>query len=476
MSRASRLCGLGVFALPRERLWPFLGLWTMHVWIYWFNTSGVAASAGVPGWLSIYGVMTLAMVCAAMVHWGVTAEREGGTLDAPLAILMCATTLSAQMCAWVEQPADVRMAWVSINVILAGVTMAWGYLRWAVVYARLAIRDAVGCLFASYLVGSSLKVVFDVVPTPVGTLMACALPLVSLMSTRRALADGWPRSEERRSDVLYRRGTLSTLCRLAVCVLVFCLVREMVSTTVEWGGSPLAARALSHLIEVVFAAAALWHVFGRGRSLDFPQLWRFVFLFLATAVLVECASAGLGMSLGLGSRLFSGVATSLVVMLLWLLLSDVAHHSDLHPVVVFGVGWSLYVGANYSGMLVARVLGLSSMTALLGLLLVYALGITMVFCLETRSPDVQRIFADMRRKVTPEEFATIDERCAKLASEHGLTTRELEVVRLLAKGRSKAFIAEELFISENTVRGHARRIYAKLDVHTKSELQDLLGI
>ena len=35
-------------------------------------------------------------------------------------------------------------------------------------------------------------------------------------------------------------------------------------------------------------------------------------------------------------------------------------------------------------------------------------------------------------------------------------------------------IAEELFVSENTVRTHSKRIYAKLDIHKKQELRDLV--
>ena len=35
-------------------------------------------------------------------------------------------------------------------------------------------------------------------------------------------------------------------------------------------------------------------------------------------------------------------------------------------------------------------------------------------------------------------------------------------------------IAEELVISENTVRTHAKRIYAKLDIHKKQDLIDLV--
>ena len=58
--------------------------------------------------------------------------------------------------------------------------------------------------------------------------------------------------------------------------------------------------------------------------------------------------------------------------------------------------------------------------------------------------------------------------------EFDLSERETEVALLIAQGRSKAYIAGALCLSENTVRTHSRRIYGKLDVHNKQELLDLV--
>ena len=44
----------------------------------------------------------------------------------------------------------------------------------------------------------------------------------------------------------------------------------------------------------------------------------------------------------------------------------------------------------------------------------------------------------------------------------GLTARELEVLTLMADGRNNAQIAARLFVSENTVKTHVRRIFDKL--------------
>ncbi len=50
-----------------------------------------------------------------------------------------------------------------------------------------------------------------------------------------------------------------------------------------------------------------------------------------------------------------------------------------------------------------------------------------------------------------------------------LTERELEILRLVARGRLNREIAAELFISENTVRNHIRNILDKLQMHSRME-------
>jgi DNA-binding NarL/FixJ family response regulator len=50
-----------------------------------------------------------------------------------------------------------------------------------------------------------------------------------------------------------------------------------------------------------------------------------------------------------------------------------------------------------------------------------------------------------------------------------LTSRELEVLKLVAKGMSNREIADGLFISENTVKNHVRNILEKLHLHSRME-------
>ena len=68
----------------------------------------------------------------------------------------------------------------------------------------------------------------------------------------------------------------------------------------------------------------------------------------------------------------------------------------------------------------------------------------------------------------------IAQACAVIAKKYMLSEREGEVLDLLARGNTRMSIAEKLVISENTVRVHVKNIYAKLHIHSKQQLIDMV--
>jgi LuxR family transcriptional regulator, maltose regulon positive regulatory protein len=50
-----------------------------------------------------------------------------------------------------------------------------------------------------------------------------------------------------------------------------------------------------------------------------------------------------------------------------------------------------------------------------------------------------------------------------------LSERELEVLALIAAGKSNRQIARALFVTVGTVKTHIKNIYGKLDVHSRTQ-------
>ncbi|MBX9853536.1 MAG: response regulator, partial [Cytophagaceae bacterium] len=78
----------------------------------------------------------------------------------------------------------------------------------------------------------------------------------------------------------------------------------------------------------------------------------------------------------------------------------------------------------------------------------------------------------MVNESTNEYKNMFEENCIK----YNLTSRETEIVKLLAKGNTQKVMADELHISDKTVAKHVQNIFEKAEVNNKVELLNKLGI
>ena len=56
------------------------------------------------------------------------------------------------------------------------------------------------------------------------------------------------------------------------------------------------------------------------------------------------------------------------------------------------------------------------------------------------------------------------------ATESGLTSRELDLIRILAQGKSNSEIAEELHLEPGTVKSHLTRINGKIGTRDRAQI------
>lgn len=83
--------------------------------------------------------------------------------------------------------------------------------------------------------------------------------------------------------------------------------------------------------------------------------------------------------------------------------------------------------------------------------------------------DGSSLFAATATRRIVEHFGTQPRQASGLVSSAGLTEREVEVLSLLARGKSNADIGKQLFITEATVKTHVARILSKLDARSRTQ-------
>ena len=85
----------------------------------------------------------------------------------------------------------------------------------------------------------------------------------------------------------------------------------------------------------------------------------------------------------------------------------------------------------------------------------------------------QNIIQLTHEPVKPTEIEVI---CTEISIEFSLSTREEEILKLIAKGNTANNIAQKLYISPHTVNTHIRHIYEKVGIHKKGELLEYINM
>jgi len=159
----------------------------------------------------------------------------------------------------------------------------------------------------------------------------------------------------------------------------------------------------------------------------------------------------------------------------WSILAEMLDLYD-NPARIFGIGLS----CNVLGILIGGILG-NEITSGAHLFDPSVLALVIVFIILIILPLLhKRLSMLLEDHVFLTTFSEMPaaEQTKKIHSftvMGHLTERESEIAALLLQGRTYKMIAEELHLSENTVKTHIKNIYSKYGIKSKTELINLLA-
>ena len=467
---------------------PHLGIACPLAWAFWINTQASGPIDQLP-WCASYALLAIAMVVFGLVakrFKGFLASRQAAVVVAVIGA--CSAFLLGAGHLFIPGPAAIHA-----GIVVCSCCLGWLYLQWAPSYAAIDIKRCIIALFGANVVACFIKMLMHFIHPAASLVLAMLLPALSIICARRCAhealsqengaspqgsknsqAQGQWRSETG-AAMRFTPENIRGLWKVAAAISAFSVVTALLlgAFTGNQGSVDTAEFLLSRLMEMAISAIIIFYVFALKRSFNFPQLWRLILLVLAVDILFVMVLPSVTLL-----RCIESCVWDLLVLCTWLTLADIAHHSSYKPYLVFGLGWPFYTLAFAIGSLAAQMMPNAVQQAPFMAFLMFVLLVVSAFCLELRDQDTRWIFFDLgdTPAVPIKEFKSIDERCEAVAKEHGLTTRELEVMQLLCKGRTKAYIAETLFLSENTIKSHSKTLYTKLSIHSKRELLDKVGI
>lgn len=135
---------------------------------------------------------------------------------------------------------------------------------------------------------------------------------------------------------------------------------------------------------------------------------------------------------------------------------------------------ALFTGLALGSMFGSLIIQGFDTAVLQGFASVYAFLLVLVALFLSNNKNLEYGWGTIKPGTSGTHEDLLQRCCAYLSNEHGLTRREGDVVLLLAQGKSRKAVAQELYVSENTVKTHVRNAYRKLFVQSHEDLLELI--
>lgn len=426
--------------------------------------------------------------CLSFLVWFVAAFRAGRQLDR---LLMRAGTYAAFpamtsagiLAPFVAGPAGMQTAASIAQGVLLGCGVAGSFALWQrALCARATPYDA-RALIGGTVFGGMLYFVLTRLPEAADSLIAATVVSPGagalLFACSRGVAAQESVSRDEHSDLRIGLFSLAMPC-LTIGAIGFAMQYVRIAIERVGGSDAFVGDLLSGAL--IVGAAALFVLFEKTRyRIDMNIFYR-VFAPLLALAFVALAFAGTDYASAVVAACY--IVFDIASIMAILACAQIARRYRIGPIAIYALAFFAIYTMRYAPAFAARVLETAG--ADLAGCFSYGGGALAVPCLmfavyvgSDRFLDHQRkadiyswksLLPDTQKPIVASSVEDINE----LGRRFRLTQREMEVLVKLREGRSVPYIAETLYVAENTVKYHCKNIYKKLGVHTRQELFDLI--
>lgn len=457
-----------------------LGLGLLWAWVYcayrtpalFGATSGFSIGAD-----SSWFMATLAVTVSLVVLGIVLRRRNLSSMRMASVAAGLLVALGSVACdVAVHLPVEFARVCRIAGGVAIGVGYAWLCIAWGGVLARCDIERVEAAVPAASVVMLVCPLVFPLLKGVAGTIGAALLPIVSAGLLLRASS---ARSQCLRT--ILDEGSSSNSnpegrARFVVPVACsFVVLGTTYFATVCTPGlvsvSPSDSRLpydLAFLIGSLTGVCLALGVTYFSVRIDFRSIFRWVAPMVIVAVALSAYSGLFPTFLAL---LLIACVDTCAQAVAYVYFVKLGCRGDVSVTLGIGLGQgAVQLGTLLGNIAVSNLVTVNDVSGFrLTLCALVAVATVFVPCID--SPFERR---DQRGPV-PAPTDAVVKNVACIADRYGLSPREREVVELLAQGRSQPYIRDCLVLSKSTVATHVRHIYAKLGIHTRQELIDLVN-
>lgn len=457
---------------------PYLGISLLLAWHYclWFvpgSTSalGLLSSDVTATWLAALactGVFSLAGA-ALLRRMPIRGERLAGAS----AVVMAATT--SIFCFASPFAADPRPFCLASGAVLgaanAGFVLAWAD-RYTAIHASFSMK-AIAPVFAAVVFASMLAALM--LPSAASALFTAALPLVSFAVYLR----NGKEAKGKEAPTPLPRETRASMMR---CVAALCATAAFLEITLSFvsGITPHELRGMdaegallpwNTAVGIVIIGSALLAAASRGRQ---SAVYALIPFLVAFGIVALCLSIQGGPLCSLAAFSVCIGACVMLEVLLLAFFGTLASKGYLSAPFSFALAMGLprLSAAFGDGCGIALRESGQSQTELVSAIClagICVLAFSLIAVLHQ-----ERTIAFLTSE-TPQADDT-ERVCEAAARDFGLSPRESEILKLIARGHAVDAVAKKLVVSPYTVQTHIQHIYRKMQVHKRSELMDYLNL